>query len=96
MAALGILGQKAIVAFDGGHHVITKLRHDGAASNTFTIDQSADSVAAFNVAGNTAPTVSLGTASSSTFLKTVTIANGTAGIIEVVTRHPGPVASVKA
>ena len=95
MASLAVLGQKQIVGLGVRNYVITQVYHDGG-SNTVTLDQTASVVRVFPLDGQTAPTVSLGTADSSTFLQTVTLSGGTAGNVDLVTAHGAAVASVKA
>lgn len=67
-----------------------------SASNgdSFLVDQSATQVAAFHLAGGTAPTVSLGSADAN-FEKTVTLSGGSNGDVVVVTYHPGGASSSK-
>lgn len=73
--------------------VFTKVGHDGAAGSSFQIDQTASEAFVVAYPGATAPSASLGTASSG--LKTVTLSGGETGEVTVVTRHDGKVASVK-
>lgn len=84
MAALGVQGQKVVEVY-GQWFVYTKVSHDGG-SNTVSVDQSADTVRVFPLDGQTAPTVSLGSADSN-FLKDVTLSGGGSGSCYVVTWH---------
>lgn len=96
MAELAVLGQRFMSGLENNTYVLTRVRHDGG-SNTVEIDQTASGVQVFAVDGQSAPTATLeASGDSSTFLKTVTISGGGSGRVDLVTRHAGNVASVKA
>jgi hypothetical protein len=82
--------------FAGKFYRVSKMSYSGLATD-FEVDQSATSVAVLEPASG-APTVSLGTSDSTTFMKTVTLASGGAsGTVTVVIAHGGgSVASTKA
>lgn len=95
MAALAILSQKVMPGMNNANYVLTRVRHDGTTAGTFSVDQSGSAVAVFALEGQSAPTGSIATSGDSNFLKTVTL-NGAAGLCDVITRHQGAIASVKA
>lgn len=82
MATLIPLSQTNVSDSDGNAFVITKVRHDGGSSNTFTIPPGASDVECLTGSGETAPTTSV----SGT---TVTIQNGSAADLYFVSRHVG-------
>jgi hypothetical protein len=95
MAALAILNQKVMLAMDNASYVVTRVRHDGTSAGTFSVDQSGSAVAVFALEGQTAPTGSIASSGDTNFLKTVTL-DGVSGLCDVLTRHQGAIASVKA
>jgi len=95
MAALAILGQKQIEGLSKRQYVVSNVLHDGL-TNTVSVDQSAQSVTVTALDGQTAPTATLGTASSTTFLKDVTLTGGGTGRVDVWTYHGIAVGSSKA
>jgi hypothetical protein len=88
MALLTPLAQDNVRDKDGNAFVITKVRHDGGASNTFLVPPGAVSVATLVAPGETAPTTTVA-ASATPGTATVTLANGSAVDLYVVTRHVG-------
>lgn len=93
MAALGIIGQRFVEGHGRRMYVVTSVRHDGG-SNTVSVDQSASAVQVFALDGQTAPTVSLGSADSNN-QKDVTVSGGGSGVVDVWTYHGTNVASSK-
>jgi hypothetical protein len=94
MAALAIQDQKIVRGLGNSNFVITRVRHDGTAVGTFSVDQSATYVRVIPLEGQTAPTVTIGSSGDSNFLKEVNV-NGLAGLCDVLTYHQGNVASSK-
>ncbi len=83
------------VEIDGTNYTFSKVAYTSSAASTFLIDQSAVSVAVAKPTSN-APSVSIGSSDSATFLKTVTLAaGGASGEVTVITTHSGTIASNK-
>ena len=93
MAALAILGQKQVRTRYDRNYLMTEVRHDGG-TNTVSVDQSATVVAVLPLEGQTAPTVSLGSADSNN-QKDITLTGGGSGRVELVTLNGIAVASSK-
>ncbi len=83
-----------VVEFSGKFYKISRVAYTGN-STTFLVDQSASSVAVLEPASGV-PSASLGSASSTTFQKTVTLAAGSvAATVTVITAHNGTPAGTK-
>ncbi len=83
-----------IVEFSGRFYKISRVSYGGIAT-TFLVDQSASGVAVIEPVSG-APSVSLGSASTTTFQKTVTLAaGGSSGTVTVITTHNGTPAGSK-
>ena len=80
MAANPVLAE-SFVDVNGLTFGITKVFY-GAVSDTMTVAQSAQSVAVISPSGDTAPDGVLGTVSTTTFLRTVTLGDNTTGTVQ--------------
>lgn len=100
MAALGSLSQEISDGRDGAFVVVTRINHDGGASNTVTVPEGLAAVAnqvAFipEDSSKTAPTIT-GTPLQLAHPQgaTITFGGGSAGIVRIVTLHNGNAAGL--